>query len=75
MTPRPLSLACSIWELSLGPQWKRTLAGGGQCFGRVGLEAQYWQGVGNFSTEAGNNQSLAGNLGLAGFSLAFGLTR
>ncbi|MBS0207680.1 MAG: hypothetical protein JSS27_01880 [Planctomycetes bacterium] len=77
------SVFASIWELSLGPQWKIRLPRGGEFFVRTTVEAQYWQGVGNFAptpvanlfTPALNRNNDAGGFGLLGFSGAIGITR
>jgi hypothetical protein len=72
----------SIWEISAGPQWKRPLRNGGKLFLRTGLEAQYWQGIGNFApvtalTGLGvfNHDNFSGNLGMVGLSAAAGISR
>lgn len=77
------STFASIWELSLGPQWKIRLPRGGDFFVRSTVEAQFWQGVGNFApigANAGgfplvNRNDDAGGFGLLGFSTAVGITR
>ena len=39
----------TIWELGAGPQYKRRIGRGADLVFRGTVEAQYWQGVGNFN--------------------------
>ena len=70
----------SSWEFNVGPQWKTPVAGVGDAFFRVTADAQYWQGVGNF-TPIGvgsgglNHNDYSGGFGLWGFTAAMGIER
>ena len=64
----------SIWQISVGAQYKRCLNSGGYAFVRGGFEVQTWEQVGNYYAPVG----LAGNdgdIGLAGFTGALGIVR
>ena len=69
----------SIWEFNAGPQWKTPVAGVGDVFVRVTADAQYWQGVSNFTpvtTPFGLvHNDYSGGFGLWGFTAAMGIER
>jgi hypothetical protein len=76
---RDESALASIWELNVGPQWKTPVAGVGDLFFRVTADAQYWQGMGNFSPVATpsalTRNDYSGGFGLWGVTAAIGLSR
>ena len=55
-----------IGEMQLGGEWWSPASSLGQLFVRSALETQFWNGVGNASSENGN-------LGLIGFSVGVGI--
>ena len=71
----------SIWEFNAGPQWTTPVAGVGDVYVRLTADAQYWQGVGNFSpigtspSPGLNHNDFGGGFGLLGFTAAVGVKR
>lgn len=62
----------NIFELNIGPQWRRRLAGGGYLTVGAGLESQFWMGAIPLGGLVG---TIKENVGFAGFSTSIGLTR
>ncbi len=64
----------AIWEISFGMEKAYDLGNGAELFGRVGVEAQYWDG---FQREfvAGGTYEQGEAFGLYGYTIALGINR
>ena len=75
-TPGPVATQnddlANIFEVNIGPQYRRQMRNGMTMTLGGGLEAQYWSNVVNI---AAAGQPGAGDFGLAGFMTSFGIAR